>query len=145
MKHFLIILFLLVSSFTKAEIYNFSRLDNTHGLSNNQINCILKDSRGFMWFGTNFGLNRYDGYNVKVYKSIKNDSTSLIYNSIPRIQEDIRGNLWITGNIWIPGNTRYVIYDILTEKFNRNIAMYVSTLGIHFNPALIEISPQKDY
>src|ERR1035437_5474724 len=120
MKHFLIILFLLVSSFTKAEIYNFSRLDNTHGLSNNQIECIFKDSRGFMWFGTNFGLNRYDGYQVKVYKSIKNDSTSLIYNSIPRIQEDIRGNLWITGNIWIPGNTRYVIYDILTEKFNRN-------------------------
>jgi signal transduction histidine kinase/ligand-binding sensor domain-containing protein/DNA-binding response OmpR family regulator len=128
-----------------AESYNFAHLDNTQGLSNNQIECIFKDSRGFMWIGTNFGLNRYDGYHVKVYKSIKNDSTSLIYNSIPRIQEDKIGNLWITGNIWIPGYPRYVIYDVKTEKFNRNISTYLLPLGIHFIPRLVEISIQKDY
>lgn len=83
---FAFVVFFVVSA--HAEIYNFAHLDNSQGLSNNQINCILKDSRGFMWIGTNFGLNRYDGYHVKVYKSIKNDNTSLMYNSIPRIQED---------------------------------------------------------
>jgi signal transduction histidine kinase/ligand-binding sensor domain-containing protein/DNA-binding response OmpR family regulator len=122
-----------------AENYNFARLDNTHGLSNNQIDCIFKDSRGFMWIGTNFGLNRYDGYNVKVYQSIKNDNTSLLYNAIYRIQEDWTGNLWITGN---PG---YVVYNVRTENFNRNILRYLSPLGIHFIPAIVEIDPLKNY
>ena len=140
---FAFVVFFVVSA--HAEIYNFAHLDNSQGLSNNQINCILKDSRGFMWIGTNFGLNRYDGYHVKVYKSIKNDNTSLMYNSIPRIQEDKKGNLWITGNIWLPGNPGYVICDVKTEKFNRNISTYLLPLGIHFIPKLIEISPQKDY
>jgi signal transduction histidine kinase/ligand-binding sensor domain-containing protein/DNA-binding response OmpR family regulator len=140
-----LVLYLVVDIQIQAEIYNFAHLDNTQGLSNNQIECIFKDSRGFMWIGTNFGLNRYDGYHLKVYKSIKNDSTSLIYNSIPRIQEDKNGNLWVAGNIWIPGNPRYVIYDICNERFNRNILKYVLPLGIHFIPALVEISPQKDY
>ena len=145
MKRYLLFLVLTVTFSVNAETYNFARLDNTHGLSNNQIECVFKDSRGFMWIGTNYGLNRYDGYHVKVYTSIKNDSSSLIYNSIPRIQEDKAGNLWITGNIWTPENPRYVIYDILTEKFNRNISTYISPLGIHFIPSLVEISPQKNY
>jgi len=140
---FVFVVFFVVNA--QAEIYNFAHLDNTQGLSNNQINCILKDSRGFMWIGTNFGLNRYDGYHVKVYKSIKNDSTSLIYNSIPRIQEDKSGNLWVTGNIWTPENSRYVIYDIKKERFNRNISAYLSSFGIHFIPRLVEISPQKNF
>jgi signal transduction histidine kinase/ligand-binding sensor domain-containing protein/DNA-binding response OmpR family regulator len=140
-----LVLYLIADIQIQADIYNFAHLDNSQGLSNNQIECIFKDSRGFMWIGTNFGLNRYDGYHLKVYKSIKNDSTSLIYNSIPRIQEDKNGNLWVEGNIWIPGNPRYVIYDVCNERFNRNILKYILPLGIHFIPALVEISPQKDY
>src|ERR1035437_1111747 len=126
MKHFLIILFLLVSSFTKAEIYNFSRLDNTHGLSNNQIECIFKDSRGFMWFGTNFGLNRYDGYQVKVFLSSKNNPNSLLFNPVPKIQEDFRGNLWITGNPSV------VVYDVHSETFIRDLRPYLEEIGVTF-------------
>ena len=48
--------------------YQFSRLDIRDGLSNNAINCIYKDSKGFVWIGTGSGLNRYDGYTFKVYK-----------------------------------------------------------------------------
>jgi len=92
-----------------------------------------------MWFGTNFGLNRFDGYHVKVYKSNKNDTTSLIYNANSRIQEDKAGNLWIAGN------PSYVIYNILTEKFDRNIVKYISPMGIHFIPAIVEIDNQKNY
>jgi hypothetical protein len=43
-------------------------LDINNGLSHNQVNCIYKDSKGFMWFGTIAGLNRYDGYTFKVFK-----------------------------------------------------------------------------
>src|ERR1035437_1577198 len=145
MNKILFVFLVFLSMGLHSEIYNFAHLDNSQGLSNNQIECIFKATRGFMWIGTNFGLNRYDGYHLKVYKSLKNDSTSLIYNSIPRIQEDKNGNLWVAGNIWIPGNPRYVIYDVCNERFNRNILKYVLPLGIHFIPALVEISPQKDY
>jgi len=139
MKKNLFILAFCISFGMHAETFNFARLDNTYGLSNNQIEYIFKDSRGFMWFGTNYGLNRYDGYHVKVYKSVKNDNTSLLYNAVTRIQEDKNGNLWI-------GDTQnYVIYNVLTEKFNRNITKYISTLGIHFMPTRVEIDNQKNY
>ncbi len=139
MKNHILAFVLCLSLGAFAETYNFARLDNTNGLSNNQIECIYKDSRGFMWIGTNYGLNRYDGYNVKVYKSIRNDSTSMIYNAILRIQEDVNGNLWITGN------PRYMVYDVLTEKFNRDVSFFLSPLGIYFTPTIVEIDNQKNY
>ena len=139
MKHLLCILFVLLSLGTKAEIYNFSRLDNTHGLSNNQIECIFKDSRGFMWFGTNFGLNRYDGYQVKVFLSSKNNPNSLLYNPVPKIQEDFRGNLWITGN------PAAVVYDVHSETFIRDLRPYLEELGVMFIPTLVEIDAEKNF
>ncbi len=48
--------------------YQFSRMDIGQGLSNNQINTILRDSKGFMWFGTMSGLNRFDGYTFTVFR-----------------------------------------------------------------------------
>ncbi|MFA5046460.1 MAG: two-component regulator propeller domain-containing protein, partial [Paludibacter sp.] len=139
MKRYILAFVLCFSIGASAETYNFARLDNTNGLSNNQIECIYKDSRGFMWFGTNYGLNRYDGHNVKVYKSKKNDSTSLMYNAITRIQEDEKGNLWLAAN------PSYVVYDVLTEKFNRDVSFFLSPLGIHFIPSLVEIDKEKNY
>ena len=119
--------------------YNFTRIDNTNGLSNNQIESIFKDSRGFMWFGTNFGLNRFDGYQFKVYKSDKNDSTSLLNNAIAEIKEDANGDLWMKGN------PEYVVYDIRTEKFIRNLSQKLKPLGIGFTPLLVEFDSEKNY
>ena len=45
----------------------FRRLDTQNGLSSSQINCIFKDSRGYVWIGTPYGLNRYDGYRVRTF------------------------------------------------------------------------------
>ncbi|MFT3751442.1 MAG: two-component regulator propeller domain-containing protein [Paludibacter sp.] len=139
MKKYLIAFALCLAASVQAEIYNFARLDNTQGLSNNEVGCIFKDSRGFMWFGTNYGLNRYDGYNIKVYKSIKNDTTSLIINSIPEIKEDYSGNLWIKSN------PNYVVYDVRTEKFIRNLTPVLAPMGVTFSPTLVEIDKQKNY
>ena len=58
----------------------FRRLDARDGLSNTQANCILRDSRGLVWIGTSFGLNRYDGYRIKTYYSNANDSTTMSMN-----------------------------------------------------------------
>ncbi len=139
MRKTLLLIFLLISVNAFSESFNFLRLDNTNGLSNNQVMSIFKDSRGFMWFGTNYGLNRYDGFEFRVYKTIKNDTTSLAFNAVNEIQEDFNGNLWIRGN------QNYQIYNIRTEKFNRNITSVLRPLGVNFTPALVHINGQKNF
>ena len=58
-------------------LYRITYLTSDDGLSQNTVDCILKDSRGFMWFGTQDGLNRYDGYSFVVYRNDPDDLTSL--------------------------------------------------------------------
>jgi PAS domain S-box-containing protein len=73
----------------------FKRLTVNQGLSQSGIACILQDTQGFMWFGTQDGLNKYDGYNFTVYKHDELDSYSLSDNWINSIYEDKSGTLWI--------------------------------------------------
>ncbi|MDF2193618.1 sensor histidine kinase [Paraflavitalea sp. CAU 1676] len=73
----------------------FDKLTAQDGLSHNKVNCILRDQRGFMWFGTNDGLNRYDGHNFLVFQHRPGDSTSISGNIINDILEDEQGVLWI--------------------------------------------------
>src|ERR1043165_1995331 len=65
------------------------------GLSNNAVTSIYQDYNGFMWFGTYDGLNRYDGYGLKIFRNIINDTTSLIDNHVGVIGEDFNHRLWI--------------------------------------------------
>lgn len=110
--------------FAQGEAYQFMRLDLRHGLSHSQVNCILKDSRGFMWFGTMSGLNRYDGYDFKVFKNDLRDSASLSDNYVERIFDLPGGKLWIaTRN----GNN---IYDPVTDHLSRNDLGYLSQLSL---------------
>ncbi len=77
----------------------FSHLDVNDGLSENWIKCVYRDSKGFVWFGTNSGLNRFDGYKIEIFRNSLTDSNAVADNSINAITEDSDGNLWIgTGN-----------------------------------------------
>ena len=82
----LILFFLLqagcISISGQQENLRFEHLDINSGLSQNHIMCILQDSRGFMWFGTRDGLNRYDGYQFTIYKNDRKDSASISNNFI---------------------------------------------------------------
>ena len=73
----------------------FEHLSVEHGLSDERITCILQDSRGFMWFGTAGGLNRYDGYNFEVYKHNPDNPQSLSSDNVFSLYEDRTGVLWI--------------------------------------------------
>ena len=68
------------------------------GLSQSNINCILRDSRGFLWIATQDGLNRYDGYDFKTYKHDPGNKNSISNNFINHLIEDDKGNLWIATN-----------------------------------------------
>ncbi|HEY0742928.1 MAG TPA: two-component regulator propeller domain-containing protein [Chryseosolibacter sp.] len=98
----------------QSQEYQFARLEMAFGLSHHLVNDVLKDERGFLWFATSSGLNRYDGYGIKVFRNIPGDTTSVLVDDITRIQEAPDGLLWIYTH---SGNC---IYDPRTEKFTRN-------------------------
>jgi len=72
----------------------FERISVEQGLSHSTVNCILQDSKGFMWFGTDDGLNKYDGYSFTVYKHDLDDPHSLSHNRVQSVFEDQSGVLW---------------------------------------------------
>jgi ligand-binding sensor domain-containing protein/two-component sensor histidine kinase len=73
----------------------FTKIGTEKGLSHKKINCILQDRRGFMWFGTEDGLNRYDGRNFTIFRSEPKISAGLSGNIITDLYEDKSGVLWI--------------------------------------------------
>lgn len=73
----------------------FERITTEQGLSNNMIRCVVQDNMGFLWFGTNDGLNRYDGYNFEILSYVFGDSLSISNNTINTLLTDKKGNLWI--------------------------------------------------
>ena len=91
----------------------FDWISSAQGLSQNTINCIFQDSKGFLWFGTQDGLNKYDGYSFEVFKHHPLDSNSISHNWIWDIYEDHAGNLWIA--TWRGLNK----YDLNSSKFIR--------------------------
>ena len=76
----------------------FTHLTTNDGLSQGYVVAILQDRRGFMWFATRDGLNRYDGNAFVVYKNNPNDSGSLSSNFLQDLMQDDHGYLWIATN-----------------------------------------------
>ncbi|WP_348066097.1 two-component regulator propeller domain-containing protein, partial [Dyadobacter sp.] len=74
---------------------HFKRLSAENGLLQNNVNCIFQDKKGFIWIGTNGGLNRYDGHEFRVYKNNEKDPGSLSNDIITSIAEDKSGHIWI--------------------------------------------------
>lgn len=76
----------------------FDRIATKEGLSELNVFCIFQDSRGFIWVGTRYGLNRYDSHQFKVFLNDPKDSTTISNNFITDIAEDAQGNIWIATN-----------------------------------------------
>jgi ligand-binding sensor domain-containing protein/signal transduction histidine kinase len=96
-KFFIIItlLFYPPNLYTQLEKINFEQISIEHGLSQSSVISICQDHKGFLWFGTYDGLNRYDGFQFKIFKHDPNDSSSLSHNVVKVIYEDHLGLLWL--------------------------------------------------
>src|ERR1700759_2484372 len=81
--------------FAQQQSLQFEHFSTREGLSQINVNCIIQDSRGFMWIGSRNGLNRYDGYKFIIYRFDSQNKNSLSNNMIPDVVEDHEGNIWI--------------------------------------------------
>jgi len=134
----LTILALVLISLSAIGAYLFKTLDAKDGLTSSQVNCILKDGRGYMWFGTSAGLYRYDGYTFKMFQCNSQDGSSLPDSYITSIQEALDGNLWI-GTA-----TGYCVYKPQTETFERDMKQEFAKMNIDQIPTVVYIDSHKN-
>lgn len=137
MKKVLLVLALLMP-LAAAGVYLFKTLDARNGLTSSQVNCILKDSRGYVWLGTTSGLYRYDGYVFKNFQSDSQDGSSLPDSYIHSIQESLDGNLWIETS------AGYCVYHPQTETFECDMKQVLGRMGISGSPNIIYIDRHKN-
>jgi len=134
--------FLLVLPFVAMAVIpdvKFRRIDTRDGLSNSQVNSVLRDSRGHVWLATQFGLCRYDGYRIKPFYSFERDTLTLRSNRIDEIQEDFEGKLWLDHGM------NYSVYDPVTEKVNRTPSFWLAKQGIKGGVESMHIDSKKNF
>ena len=116
----------------------FKTLDAREGLTSSQVNCILKDSRGYVWFGTPAGLYRFDGYTFRNFQSDSQDGSSLNDSYINSIQE------MLDGNLLVETSSGYCIYHPQTETFERDMKQTFARMGIETIPSIVYIDRHKN-
>ena len=92
--------------------YTTKNITTDNGLADNNIHCIIQDSYGFMWFGSEEGLHRYDGYTIEIFRHKASDPNSIAANVVRALYEDNFGRLWIGTD-----EGGLSVFDLKTEQF----------------------------
>ena len=106
LKNYTLLFVLLLIFYTSSaqdisgenQLLKFKQFSLAEGLSQSSVICMLQDSKGFMWFGTRDGLNKYDGHNFKTYRFDYKDKKSISNSFIRSLFEDKNGDIWIGTN-----------------------------------------------
>jgi sensor histidine kinase YesM len=109
------IFFFLQVNTTRAQQnndYYFQKLNTLNGLSSDHVQCIFRDSHGYVWIGTNNGFNRYDSRNIKIYHHDADNSHSIPRDDIQHIAADHNGILWLGADYGL------IEFNPITEQFN---------------------------
>ena len=138
LKRILIVLLLAVP-LAVAGLYLFKTLDARDGLTSSQVNCVLKDSRGYLWFGTTAGLYRYDGYTFRNFQCNSQDGSSLPDSYIISMQETLEGTLWIETS------AGFCVYHPQTENFERDMKQVYARMGIEGQPNVVYVDRHKNF
>ena len=119
---FLCILFSL--NYINAQELKFKSISVENGLSQSTVNCMIEDRYGFLWFGTQDGLNRFDGYHFKIFRHDSKDLNSISDDNVWSMFEDNSGNIWIGTQDGILN-----CFNPVTEKFSHYLPDSSSTLS----------------
>jgi signal transduction histidine kinase/ligand-binding sensor domain-containing protein len=111
----------------------FEHLTTDNGLSNNRIWCIYRDSKDYLWMGTDVGLDRYDSYAVKKYRHIDNQPLTISSNTILCIYEDRNKKLWIGTNnglnLYDPEKDNFTVFKNNTSDKNSLNSDYIASIA----------------
>ncbi len=126
----LIILFLIANAAILPQNENprFEKLSLEKGVPLNLTYCMMQGSKGFLWFGTMYGLVKYDGREYTVYKNDPNDSTSISFDDVISLYEDKNGNIWV--GTWGGGLNKF---NPLTGTFTRYLYNPKNKYGLNDN------------
>jgi signal transduction histidine kinase/DNA-binding response OmpR family regulator/ligand-binding sensor domain-containing protein len=122
---YILLIFTFCGAFAQSSTLEFKQnLTITDGLAHNGVTSILEDSRGYLWIGTYDGLNKYDGYDLKIYKNTI-DKDILVSNRVRTISEDEKNNLWIGTDEGVS------IYNYSTEQFSSLYSNKLQKTGLN--------------
>jgi signal transduction histidine kinase/ligand-binding sensor domain-containing protein/DNA-binding NarL/FixJ family response regulator len=125
---------LIVSITCHSQSPRFKHITTNDGLSQSEVYSFLEDSRGFMWFGTVDGLNRYDGYDITIFNTDRNNPNSITNNTIRSLAEDNLGRIWIGTDdglsIYVPKTG--LVYQIKIAEFE-NLQLRINSILIDGN------------
>jgi serine phosphatase RsbU (regulator of sigma subunit)/ligand-binding sensor domain-containing protein len=129
----IVLLGLGISLFPEGRTIHFKRISIDEGLSQNSVFCMLQDSKGFMWFGTQDGLNKYDGYLFTIYKPDPDDICSISHNCILAMCEDDSGKIWIGTlggglNLFDPGKEKFFRYPVIPNDPHNINTRFINSL-----------------
>ncbi|MBI2280879.1 MAG: HD domain-containing protein [Bacteroidetes bacterium] len=128
-KTSILLFFVLLWSFGFSQQTNikFGHLSLKDGLSQSEVLCVIQDKNGLMWFGTQDGLNQYNGYEFKTFSHDILDSLSISSSFIHNFIEDENGNLWIATEIGLNiynkalHSFKKITQNIFSEKSRNNV------------------------
>lgn len=105
---------------------NFRNITVEEGLSQATVEAMLQDSKGYIWIGTNDGLNCYNGYKFKVYRQQKNSENSIVNNYIIDLEEDDKGNIWVgtINGVSKINSDKGIVTNYLQDKSKGNLSHY---------------------
>lgn len=151
MRRGLLILFLLLLNtfvFSSNEQYYFKRISISEGLSNSWVRCCYQDKLGYLWFGTDDGLNRFDGKNIKVFRPLGDDQVPIGNVVINAIFEADSQSFWLcteiglfrflTKNETIIRDTLLPIHPIISVVKDKEENLWFGT-----NRGIYKVSPDK--
>ena len=135
----ILVLIMLAIPLAVAGVYLFKTLDARDGLTSSQVNCVLKDKRGYLWFGTTAGLYRYDGYTFRTFQCNSQDGSSLPDSYIISMQETLEGTLWIETS------AGFCVYHPQTENFERDMKQVYARMGIEGQPNVVYVDRHMNF
>ncbi len=124
----LFFIFILPLFLNASEIIRFEHFNTLRGLSQNSVSAILCDSKGFLWVGTNNGINIYDGNKFRIFLNEQNGKRNFTHNRITRIWEDSRGFIWFETH-----DGYYHFFNPVTEIFRSLTNTLPETEEIHYH------------